>query len=55
LILYHARVTGGRLTAGDDASEVAFFPLDRLPRPIAFRAHVEALRDLKRWLSKERR
>jgi 8-oxo-dGTP diphosphatase len=55
LILYHARITGGRLTAGDDASEVAFFPLDRLPRPIAFRAHVEALRDLKKWLSRERR
>ncbi|HEU4941145.1 MAG TPA: NUDIX domain-containing protein, partial [Candidatus Eisenbacteria bacterium] len=55
LILYHARITGGRLTAGDDASEVAFFPLERLPRPIAFRAHVEALRDLKKWLSKERR
>lgn len=48
LILYHARITGGRLEAGDDASEVGYFPLDRLPRPIAFRAHREALRDLKR-------
>lgn len=48
LILYRARVVGGRLTAGDDASEVGFFPLDRLPRPIAFRAHREALRDLRR-------
>ncbi len=48
LILYHARVTGGRLEAGDDASEVAYFALDRLPRPIAFRAHREALADLKR-------
>jgi ADP-ribose pyrophosphatase YjhB (NUDIX family) len=55
LILYHARVTGGRLEAGDDASEVDFFPLDRLPRPIAFRSHREALRDLNRWLEKERR
>ena len=33
----------------------AFFPLDRLPRPIAFRSDKEALRDLKRWLAKERR
>jgi len=46
LILYHARVLGGRLTAGDDAIELGFFPLDRLPRPIAFRSHREALRDL---------
>lgn len=48
LILYHARATGGRLEAGDDASEVGYFPLDRLPRPIAFRSHREALRDLMR-------
>ncbi|HEU5311413.1 MAG TPA: NUDIX domain-containing protein [Candidatus Eisenbacteria bacterium] len=48
LILYHARIVGGRLEAGDDASEVGFFALDALPRPLAFRAHEEALRDLKR-------
>lgn len=48
LILYRARITGGRLTPGDDASEVEYFHLDRLPRPIAFRAHREALADLKR-------
>ena len=46
LILYRARIVGGRLAAGDDASEVEFFPLTRLPRPIAFRAHREALSDL---------
>lgn len=51
LILYRARVDGGRLRPGDDASEVEYFPLDRLPRAIAFRAHREALADLK----KERR
>ncbi len=48
LILYHARVTGGTLEPGDDAVELGYFPLDRLPRPIAFRAHREALRDLRR-------
>ena len=48
LILYHARVTGGTLQAGDDASELGWFPLDHLPRPIAFRSHREALRDLRR-------
>jgi ADP-ribose pyrophosphatase YjhB (NUDIX family) len=51
LILYHARVVGGRLEAGDDASEVGYYPLDWLPRPIAFRAHREALRDLKRLMT----
>jgi ADP-ribose pyrophosphatase YjhB (NUDIX family) len=48
LILYRARILGGRLRAGDDASELGYFPLDRLPRPIAFRAHREALADLKK-------
>ncbi len=48
LILYHARVVGGRLKPGDDAIELGYFPLDRPPRPIAFRAHREALRDLRR-------
>ena len=52
LILYRGRVTGGKLAAGDDASEVEYFPLDRLPRPIAFRAHREALRDLRRELER---
>jgi 8-oxo-dGTP diphosphatase len=47
LILYHARVVGGKLQAGDDAIELGYFPLDRLPRPIAFRSHREALRDLR--------
>lgn len=47
LILYHGKIVGGRLQAGDDASELGWFPLDRLPRPLAFRAHREALRDLR--------
>jgi ADP-ribose pyrophosphatase YjhB (NUDIX family) len=48
LILYRGRIAGGALRAGDDASDVGFFPLARLPRPLAFRAHREALRDLRR-------
>lgn len=55
LILYHARVIGGRLKPGDDASEVEYFPLDRLPRPIAFKAHREALADLLKELRKRKR
>lgn len=37
VIAYHARVIGGSLKAGDDASEVGFFPRDTLP-PLAFKA-----------------
>lgn len=55
LILYHARVAGGRLKPGDDASEVAYFPLDRPPRPIAFRSHREALEDLRKERRKRKR
>jgi ADP-ribose pyrophosphatase YjhB (NUDIX family) len=55
LILYLATIVGGRLRAGDDASAVGYFALDRLPRPIAFRAHREALRDLRgMWRRKSR-
>jgi 8-oxo-dGTP diphosphatase len=55
LILYLAKAADGRLEAGDDASEVGFFALDRLPRPIAFRAHREALRDLRRMRRRKSR
>lgn len=37
VIVYDAEVIGGNLRAGDDADEVAFFPLDQLPS-IAFKA-----------------
>ncbi len=37
IIVYRAEVLGGRLQAGDDADQAAFFPLDQLP-PLAFRA-----------------
>jgi len=55
LILYHGKIVGGRLRPGDDAIELGYFPLDRLPRPIAFRAHREALRDLRRSLATKSR
>lgn len=45
LVLYEARRTMGELQAGDDASEVAFFPLIDLPEQIAFESHRRALRD----------
>jgi len=43
LILYSAKRTGGTLLAGDDALEAGYFPLARLPRPIAFESHRRAL------------
>ena len=46
LILYGAARLAGRLKPGDDAIEARFFPLDGLPRPIAFAAHRQALEEL---------
>jgi 8-oxo-dGTP diphosphatase len=48
LLLYLARRIGGELQAGDDASEVKFFPLDATPDGIAFKAHEQALADVRR-------
>ncbi len=45
LILYLARITGGKLAAGDDAAEVRFFKLTDLPGDIAFASHRQALAD----------
>lgn len=35
LLLYEGRVITGELSAGDDAGQVAYFPIDNLP-PLAF-------------------
>jgi ADP-ribose pyrophosphatase YjhB (NUDIX family) len=48
LLLYLARRTGGTLSPGDDASEARFFPLDNTPAEIAFKAHEQALADVRR-------
>ncbi len=45
VIVYDAEVIGGELKAGDDADEVAFFPLDQLPA-IAFLATKKAIDSL---------
>jgi len=39
LLVFAGAVEGGRLRAGDDASEAAFFPLTRLPAPLAWGPH----------------
>lgn len=45
LIVYRGTVLSGRPQAGDDASEIGWFPVGRLPR-LAFRAHRRAIDDL---------
>ena len=48
VVFFRAREIGGVLQAGDDAAEVAFFPVDALPRPVAFAAHRRVLARLAR-------
>jgi 8-oxo-dGTP diphosphatase len=49
IILYLARQIGGELQAGDDAAEVAFFPVVDLPpvEQIGFASHRRALAELR--------
>ena len=47
LLLYRGKRTGGELRAGDDAMDARFFPLDATPPDIAFKAHAQALADLR--------
>jgi len=46
LILYTGVATGGELRAGDDAIELAWYPLDALPEDLAFASHRQALAEL---------
>jgi ADP-ribose pyrophosphatase YjhB (NUDIX family) len=48
LLVYRARIIGGRMQAGDDADDIGTFGLDALPPAMAFRAHRLALRDFSR-------
>jgi ADP-ribose pyrophosphatase YjhB (NUDIX family) len=48
LVLYLGKRVGGELSPGDDAEEARFFPLDRTPTEIAFKAHEQALADVRR-------
>jgi 8-oxo-dGTP diphosphatase len=47
LILYMAERIAGRLSPGDDATEAKYFPIERLPRAIAFASHRQALREIR--------
>lgn len=48
LLLYLAKRVGGELQPGDDAEDARFFPLDATPAGIAFKAHEQALADVRR-------
>ena len=48
LAVYAATATGGALAPGDDLTELAFFPLDRLPKP-AFAHDRQIVADWLRW------
>lgn len=46
-VYYEVAIRGGTITPASDVSEAAWFPLDRLPEPIAFGNNRHALRTLR--------
>ncbi len=48
LILFRAEREAGRLKPGDDAIEAGYFDPGRLPAPLAFRSHTQALAEFYR-------
>lgn len=45
LVIYLVDIKGGNIRAGDDASEVAWFPKAEIPSNIAFKSHRQAIKD----------
>lgn len=43
LVVYIGNIIGGKLTPGDDAMKAEFFPLEDLPKNMAFSSHRAAL------------
>lgn len=52
LVMYLARRVGGEVRPGDDASDAGFYALDALPGEIAFKAHKNALSDIRHHLDR---
>lgn len=50
LILYLADIVGGELAPGDDAIEIDFVDINKVPPNIAFQAHRDAISDYRRYL-----
>jgi ADP-ribose pyrophosphatase YjhB (NUDIX family) len=49
-IWFWGRPTGGRLLAGSDAADLGYFPIDRLPEPMAFPTDLLVCRQLREYL-----
>ena len=45
LVMYWAKVKGGKLKPGDDAEEVEFFAREEIPQNIAFLAHRQIIKE----------
>ncbi|MFZ5932944.1 MAG: NUDIX domain-containing protein [Patescibacteria group bacterium] len=45
---YLAEITGGAVKPKDDVSELVWFPIEKVPKNIAFKSVAQALKDLKR-------
>lgn len=45
LVMYWAKVIGGKLKPGDDAEEIKFFAKDKVPDNIAFLAHRQIIKE----------
>jgi ADP-ribose pyrophosphatase YjhB (NUDIX family) len=45
LVMYWAKVKGGKLRPGDDAEEVRFFAREEIPKNIAFLAHRQIIKE----------
>lgn len=52
IILFSAKILGGNLRPGDDASQVEYFAADALPADVGFESHRRALRD---WVTRRGR
>jgi len=51
LVVYLAKVTGGTLKPGDDASDAEYFAKDKIPQNIAFAAHRRVVSDFYQSIS----
>jgi ADP-ribose pyrophosphatase YjhB (NUDIX family) len=49
LIVYHGLPQNTEYKAGDDASDIRLFPFSKIPKPLAFRAHLVAIKDFLRY------
>ena len=49
-IWFWGRTVGGHLTAGSDADETGYFPVDELPKPMAFPTDIMVCHQLKNYL-----